>query len=516
MYQYGKLQAGGAAAGAAVLELERGFAASPRRPAGNGFGSRVDALRTHADRLDLVVDLGARIGSLHWFRGLGTCLALCSAAWALGPTVDAIPGASPAPLTEAQWDQARALAIAPLGLGADTGRRMAPTAAVQPLNEIPERPILNLRATLGSGDGFARMLERAGVAPLEAAGVADMVGAVVPLTDIRSGTALDLVLGRRPNRSVARPLDALSFRARFDLRLEVARVNGALTLKQIPIAVDNTPLRIQGQVGSSLYRSARAAGVPARVVESYIRALSTQVSVPSGLGSSDRFDIIIEHRRAATGEAETGQLLFAGLDRSSGRDLQLMPWASDGRTQWFEASGVGKETGGFVQPVPGAISSNFGLRMHPILGYARMHRGVDFRAGHGTPILAATDGRVSFAGWAGGYGRQVRIGHAGGLTTSYSHMSRIAVSPGQSVRRGQVIGTVGSTGLSTGPHLHYEVYRNGVAVNPRSIRFTSRAQLAGGDLAAFRARLRGLLGTPVGAPSQQASAAGAPAATAVR
>lgn len=502
MYHYGKLKAGGA--DAAIVDLQTALAgAAARRPS---FGHKVDALRSRADRFDLVVDLGARIGSPQWFRGLATCIGLCSAAWALGPSRDAIPGASPAPLTEAQWNQARALAIAPLAYGADTGRRMAPTAAVQPLSEIPERPILTLRATLGRGDGFARMLERAGVAPLEAAAIADMVDEVVPLADIRPGTSLDLVLGRRPNRNVARPLDALSFRARFDLRLEVARTGGALVLKQVPIAVDETPLRIQGQVGSSLYRSARAAGVPARIVEGYIRALSTQLSVPSGLGSSDRFDIIIEHRRAATGETETGQLLFAGLDRSSGRDLQLMPWASEGRTQWFEASGVGKETGGFVQPVPGAISSNFGLRMHPILRYARMHRGVDFRAAHGTPILAATDGRVSFAGWAGGYGRQVRIGHAGGLTTSYSHMSRISVAPGQSVRRGQVIGTVGSTGLSTGPHLHYEVYRNGVAVNPRSIRFTSRAQLAGGDLAAFRTRLRSLLGTPVGAPVQHAGA----------
>jgi murein DD-endopeptidase MepM/ murein hydrolase activator NlpD len=308
------------------------------------------------------------------------------------------------------------------------------------------------------------MLERAGVANAEADRIATMIGEALPIEDIRPGTAMDLRLGRRPNRMVARPLEALSFRARFDLKIEIERVNGALVLTRIPIAVDETPLRIQGRVGESLYRSARAAGVSARHVESFIRALTSQISVPSGLNSDDRFDIIIEHRRAATGETETGKLLYAGLNRSRGRDLQLMQWSSGGRTQWFEASGVGRESGSFQQPVPGRITSNYGLRMHPILRYSRMHRGLDFRAAHGTPILAAADGRVSRAGWAGGYGRQVRLNHNGGLATSYSHMSRIAVRPGASVRRGQVIGYVGSTGLSTGPHLHYEMYRNGATI----------------------------------------------------
>mgnify|MGYP006197764805 CR=1 FL=1 len=207
-----------------------------------------------------------------------------------------------------------------------------------------------------------------------------MIGGVLSVTDLRPGTTMDLTLGRRPNRTVARPLDRLSFRARFDLKIEIVRSGGQLVLSQIPIAVDETPLRIQGRVGASLYRSARAAGVPARHVESYIRALSSQLQIPSGLSSDDRFDIIIEHRRAATGETETGQLLFAGLERASGRDLRMMQWTSDGRSQWFEASGVGQQRGGVQAPVPGRVTSNYGLRMHPILRYQRMHRGLDFRA----------------------------------------------------------------------------------------------------------------------------------------
>jgi len=495
--------------GAAALALDGGRYRQPSvRPT---FGHKVEGLRARAGELDLVVDLGQRIGSGEWLRGFVTCFGLCYAAWSLAPSFHPLAGAAPAPLPDAQFEESRTLAIAPLAYGGDTGRRMAPTDAVEALAESPERPIIDLRATLGRGDGFASVLERAGVAAAEAGRIAAMIGAIVPLGDIRPGTVMDLTLGRRPNRTVARPLDKLTFRARFDLRVELARVAGALTLNRIPIAVDETPLRIQGLVGASLYRSARAAGAPARAVEAYIRALNTQLSVPAGINSDDRFDIIIEHRRAATGETETGDLLYAGLERAGRHDLQLMQWQSDGRTQWFEASGVGRQSGGMTQPVPGPITSNYGLRMHPILGYARMHRGIDFRAAYGSPILAVADGTVARAGWAGGYGNQVRLSHANGLGTSYSHMSRIAVRPGTHVRQGQVIGYIGTTGLSTGPHLHFETYRNGGAVNPRSVHFVGRARLSGADLASFRNRLRGLLGTPIGA--NRTSGTGAARAT---
>jgi murein DD-endopeptidase MepM/ murein hydrolase activator NlpD len=510
LYQLSEMS-GATAGGSGQLALDtRFYRTLPLKPA---FGQK-DGGGRNVGGVDLVTDLGRNIGSGEWFRGLITCGALCYAAWSLAPALQPIQGAAPAPYDDAQLEASRALAIQPLAHGADTGRRMAPTDAVEALTDSPERPIIDLRATLGRGDGIAALLERAGVGNEEAGRVAALLAGVV--TEIRPGTTVDLTLGRRPDRSVARPLDRLSFRARFDLRVEIARVNGALTLTQIPIHVDETPLRIQGRIGASLYRSARAAGVPARAVEAYIRALNTQVQVPAGISAEDRFDIIVEHRRAATGEIETGQLLYAGLIRPSGRSLQLMQWSMGGQTQWFEASGIGRQTGGggLQMPVPGPVTSNYGLRMHPILGYARMHRGLDFRAGMGSPIIAVADGTVARAGWAGGYGNQVRLNHAGGLATSYSHMSRIAVAPGSRVRQGQLIGYIGTTGLSTGPHLHFETYRNGVPINPRSVRFVGRARLTAADLASFRARLRNLLGTPVGAQQAQTRPVGGAARTA--
>lgn len=450
------------------------------------------------DRLsgtDLIVDLGARIGSREWFRGLVTCLALCTAAGMLAPDLEPVSFTPEAPMSSAQYEQARALAIAPLGLGADTGHRLAATNLVEPLSDTPERPRIELSATIGQGDGFARVLERAGVARDEARTISSLVADAVPLDDISAGTRMDLVLGRRAVKTDPRPLETLGFRARFDLKLAVERIEGQLRLKRIPIQVDYTPLRVQGRVGSSLYQSARAAGVPNGAIEAFIKAISQKLSMRS-IGSDARFDAIIEHARAETGEVNVGGLMFAGITQGR-KKVQMLKWSSGGRDQWYEANGVGETKGLMRKPVLGHLTSSFGLRRHPILGYSRMHQGLDFGAPMGAPIVAATDGVVAFAGRHGGHGNYVRLTHPGGISTGYAHMSRIIARPGERVRQGQLIGYVGSTGMSTGPHLHYEVFKNGRAINPSSMKFTTVEQLGGRDLANFKAKLNKLLSVRV-------------------
>ena len=456
-----------------------------------GIGRLIDGPIDRLAGADLVVDLGARIGSREWYRGLLTCLGLCTAAGMMTPTFRPISFAAEAPMSAGHYDQARAFSIAPLGLGADTGHRLAATSAVEPLTDTPERPRVDLSATIGQGDGFGRVLERAGVSREEASTVAALVSDAVPLDDIKAGTRMDLVLGRRAVKTDPRPLETLGFRARFDLKLALERIDGQLRLKRIPIAVDNTPLRIQGRVGSSLYQSARAAGVPGDAIEAFIKAVSQKLSL-RGIGSDARFDAIIEHARAETGEVKIGSLLFAGITEGR-KKVQMLKWSSGGRDQWYEANGVGETKGVMRQPVLGHLTSSFGMRFHPILGFSRMHQGMDFGAPMGAPIVAATDGVVSFAGRHGGHGNYVRLNHAGGISTGYAHMSRIIARPGERVRQGQLIGYVGSTGLSTGPHLHYEVFRNGQAINPASMKFTTVQQLGGRDLANFRAKLSNLL-----------------------
>jgi murein DD-endopeptidase MepM/ murein hydrolase activator NlpD len=439
---------------------------------------------------DWVPDLALDIGSGRWLRGMATMIGLSAVALLFWPSFDAVEAAPTMRVDGAVRDEFRGQMIMPLALGGDSGRRMGATAAVIPLANAPERPTIQLVATLGQGDSFGRMLQRAGVGSGDAARIESMVAAAVPLSALAAGTRFDLTLGRRTSATQPRPLDDLNFRARFDLDLSVQRTGSGLSLIRKPIQVDDSPLRIRGIVGSSLYRSARAAGAPVKAIQEYLRTLDTHMNLELDLAPSDEFDIVVGYKRAGSGESEVGDLMYAGVTRDGKPRAQLVKWGADG--QFFEASGVGQaiqQASGFIAPVAGRITSGFGMRFHPILGYTRMHAGIDFAAAYGSPIYATSDGVIAFAGWHGGHGNFVKIDAGGGLGTGYGHMSRIAVSYGSHVRRGQVIGYVGSTGLSTGAHLHYETYRNGVPVNPGSVRFVTPAALSGSELNAFKARL---------------------------
>lgn len=455
-------------------------------------GKNLAEWREYLSELDWVPDLGVEIGSPTWFRGLVTLTALCGFAISCLPDFGPIAGHRADPLSGYRADQARSQMIAPLAYGSDTGIRMAATDAVRPLAESPERPSIELVATLGRGDSLRRVLQRAGVASDEAAQANDLISGAVSLGDIKPGTKIDVVLGRRPAKNQARPLDQLAFRARFDLNLEILRDGSQLKLNRKPILVDDTPLRIKGTVGSSLYRSARAAGAPADAVQKYLQVIGSKMSVSRDIRSTDEFDIILSYRRAETGEVEVGDLIYAGLERGGKAQAQMLKWQSGGRTNWFEASGVGQSNGELARPTNGRITSNYGMRRHPILRYKRMHSGMDFGGGYGAPIYAVTDGKVVHAGRKGGFGNYVRLQHSGGLASGYGHMSRIAVSNGRRVRKGQIIGYIGSTGLSTGPHLHYELYRGGRTINPRSVKFVERAQLGGQELRKFKGELQKL------------------------
>ena len=246
------------------------------------------------------------------------------------------------------------------------------------------------------------------------------------------------------------------------------------------------PQRIRGRVGDGLYWSLRAAGASPQVAAQYLAALATEIDV-GAVDPGDSFDMVLSPNR---------DLLYAGLDRVGQGALQLVRWNENGRSEWINAANASRpaaSSSGLMMPANGPITSYFGYRYHPILHFTRFHAGVDIGAGWGAPIVAAGDGRVVGAGWGGGYGREVEIAHGGGITSLYGHMSEIVAQPGSFVRAGQLIGYVGSSGLSTGPHLHFEVRQGGQPVNPLAIRFTS-APVVDTHLAdAVKARLKALL-----------------------
>jgi murein DD-endopeptidase MepM/ murein hydrolase activator NlpD len=244
-----------------------------------------------------------------------------------------------------------------------------------------------------------------------------------------------------------------------------------------------------GTIETSLFETARANGMPVSAVVELIRLFSFDVDFQREIQPGDRFEVIYDSFYDDSGTfAKTGPLTYAAMELS-GKRLEFYHFVMpDGSDDHFDAKGRSVRRALLKTPVDGArISSGFGMRKHPIQGYNKMHRGVDFAAPRGTPIYAAGKGVIERIGPNGGYGKYIRIRHNSTYDTAYAHLNGFAkgVKRGTRVQQGQVIGYVGSTGRSTGPHLHYEILVDNKQVDPRTIKLPSGKSLRARDLEAF-------------------------------
>ncbi|WP_176793393.1 M23 family metallopeptidase [Rhodospira trueperi] len=264
--------------------------------------------------------------------------------------------------------------------------------------------------------------------------------------------------------------------------------------KQAPLSRE--VVRFGGPITLSLYQAAIDAGVSDQALAEMIRILSYDIDFQRDIQKDDTFEVMYERFVTEDGRhVRDGKVMFTALTNGGERISAYAFETEDGREDYFNEAGQGIRKPLMRTPIDGArLSSSFGMRRHPILGYSRMHTGVDFAAPTGTPIYAAGDGVVNFAGRKGGYGNYIRIRHNGEFATAYGHLSRIQVRNGQRVEQGDVIGRVGTTGMSTGPHLHYEIIRNGEKVNPMGVRFQPAIELAGAELQRFQAERRAIDG----------------------
>lgn len=355
------------------------------------------------------------------------------------------------------------------------------------LAALPEAAVPPLRLAVTAGDTMMGLLSAAGIGAAEAQDAVDALRKVWDPRELKIGQQITARLG-------AGRLVSLRFAAGLDRDIVLAREDDHFTAWLAPRPLQHAPQLVAGIIRTSLFEAATAAAVPPSILAEMIRAFSYDVDFQREVQPDDSFEVLYEQLYDEDGApVGTGEMLYAALSLS-GRSLSLYRYAAAATepAAFFTAAGESVKKALLRTPIDGArLTSGFGLRHHPILGYTKMHRGVDFAAPPGTPIMAAGDGIVLSAGRSGSYGNLVVLRHGGAYETAYGHLSRFVrgLHPGQRVHQGEVVGFVGATGRATGPHLHYEVRRAGAATNPLAVRLDPGARLSGADLARFHAAL---------------------------
>jgi len=344
-----------------------------------------------------------------------------------------------------------------------------------------------------SGDTLMELLLGSGIGRAEAHEAVDAMSELFSPRDLRPGHLISLSVSESDEGADAEPrIVELRLRPRADLDIKVSRGReGGFVAAAIDRPLISEVMYAASTIESSVFEAGQAQKVPLTAMAEVIRAFSYDVDFQRDIRSGDSFEILYEVYRDEQGTlAKTGNILYASLTLS-GRTLEIYRFAPEGaRPDYFKPNGESIRRALLRTPIDGArISSGFGMRKHPILGYSRMHKGIDFAAPTGTPIFAAGDGVITQIGRNGSYGNYIRIRHNSRYSTAYAHISRFAkgIRKGSRVRQGQVIAYVGSTGRSTGPHLHYEILAEGKQINPLGVKRPTGRNLEGEELKAFQA-----------------------------
>jgi murein DD-endopeptidase MepM/ murein hydrolase activator NlpD len=346
----------------------------------------------------------------------------------------------------------------------------------------------SIAVTIEPGETLVGALRRAGANSADAASAIRAAGAVFNVANVRPGLEVELAL---ETHGAAPRLTGIAFRSSPGEGVTVARSrDGVFSAHAVQMPLTYEIANIDAHVNGSFYESAAAHGATEREIGLFAEVFGYDVDFQRDIRNGDAFEIVFERFYDDQGETvRTGDPLFLALEtRRGNRSYYRFINPETGEPEWYDAAGRSARTQLMRTPINGArLSSGYGMRLHPILGYTRMHRGVDFAAPVGTPIMAAGDGVVEVAAARSGYGLYVKLQHGEGYETAYAHLSRFApgLRQGARVQQGQVIGYVGSTGASTGPHLHYEVMRNGDHIDPADLAATVGHNLEGEPLVAF-------------------------------
>lgn len=406
---------------------------------------------------------------------------------------------------DATWDEGddATMAIAPISLGNPAAAATLQT--FRPVSPFDQKENASAQALptsyaqhvrVKSGDTLAKILVNAGVGRTETHYIVQALTEKYDPRRIRQGQQLTLTFESAPmiiDVSVPPQTDqfvSLTLEPDYKTEVRVARdPDGNFVAREMAKTLNRNPVRAEGTIENSLYVAGRNSGVPAVVIARMIRLMSWDVDFQRDIRAGDTFEVMYERVTDKNNKhVYDGTVKYVALTLSGKRITVYRHELADGSIDYFDEDGKASRKALMRTPIDGArLSSGFGKRRHPILGYTRMHKGVDFAAASGTPIYAAGNGTVAYAGRKGSFGNYIKIRHNGTYQTAYAHLQGFArgIRSGKRVEQGQVIGYVGTTGRSTGPHLHYEVHQGNQQVNPMQIKMPSGRTLKGTELTRF-------------------------------
>ncbi len=337
--------------------------------------------------------------------------------------------------------------------------------------------------TIKEGDTLASVLGRLGIPSSQAHTAISALLKVFNPKDLKADQEVYVVYENKPD-SQENDLKFLRLRPDFEHSIELIQTGGGIfEATKYKKELTHKHVAVDGNINLSLYADALRAGASPKMLYDMIKAFSFDVDFQRDIHSDDQFSLFYDtYKDEESGFERPGELLYGKLVLT-GREIEIYRFQPTGGVPgYYTLLGEAVQKGLLRTPIDGArINSGFGNRRHPIKGYTKMHKGVDFGAPIGTPIMAAGDGVVERCNRFGGYGNYICVRHNGATKTAYAHMSRFAkgISAGSKVRQGQIIGYVGVTGQATGPHLHFELIQNGKHVNPQKITQLPKTKLAG-------------------------------------
>ena len=300
------------------------------------------------------------------------------------------------------------------------------------------------------------------------------------LSNIYSGRKLSMVLKKLPNG--LNTVVNLNFPISNTTSIDIRKSKDTFLIKENILQLYKKEIVVKNSISNNLYSSAMDVNIEPNIIVEFARIFGFEVDFQRDIRKGDWFEIYYEKFIDDNNKVrDTGKIIYASM-YVNGEEINLYNFQYQNEEEYFDIKGKSITKSLMKTPINGArLSSSFGMRKHPILGYNKMHRGTDFAAPSGTPIMASGSGTVTRARWCGGGGNCVKIKHNSSYETIYAHMKSFAkgIKEGRKVKQGQIIGYVGSTGLSTGPHLHYEVIVNGKKVNSQKLKLPSGKILKG-------------------------------------